>query len=102
MKFGEYVKALRTIRGFGQKELAERANVASPYLNKIEKNKVQPPSEDILIRLALALNKDPYEMIVKAGKVPTDFQQVILNDTDAFNYLKKKSSATAAANEGRK
>lgn len=100
MSFGEYVRTLRLGKGLVQKELAERANVTSPYLNKIENNKVQPPSEEILIRLAMALDEDLHNMIVKAGKVPTDFQELILNDEDVFKYLKKKCRAKAAANGG--
>jgi transcriptional regulator with XRE-family HTH domain len=74
--------------------------VTTPYLSKIEKDRVPPPSEDVLIRLAIALNEDPHKMIVRAGKIPSDFQNVIFQDEEAFKYLKRKCRAKAAANGG--
>jgi transcriptional regulator with XRE-family HTH domain len=95
MLFGQYLRELRRSRGLTQKELAEKAGVSFPYLSKIENHKDQPPSEEVCIRLAEALNEDKYIMIVRAGKVPTDFQKVIFHDLDAFQYLKQKSMKVA-------
>ncbi|RCW41666.1 helix-turn-helix domain-containing protein [Paenibacillus prosopidis] len=100
MSFGEYIRSLRTGKGFSQVEVAEMANVTTPYLSKIEKDRVPPPSEDVLIRLALALSEDTHRMIVRAGKIPSDFQDVILQDEEAFKYLKKKCRAKITANGG--
>ncbi|MGG3471548.1 helix-turn-helix transcriptional regulator [Neobacillus pocheonensis] len=96
MSFGEYLKSCRLSSGQTQKDLAEKAGVTIPYISKLERGKEEPPSEETCIKLAAALNEDPYIMIVKAGKMPSDFQQVILNDQDAFNYLKRKSKARLA------
>ncbi|MCY9763239.1 helix-turn-helix domain-containing protein [Paenibacillus alvei] len=90
MSFGSYLKGLRTALDFTQSDVAAAADMKAQYLNKIENNKVAPPSEEILIRLAAALKEDPYMMIVKAEKIPTDFKDIILHDEDAFVYLRNK------------
>lgn len=89
MKFGEYIRHLREERGLTQADLAERASMKIPYLSKIELEKVAPPSEEILTRLSVALEVDTYEMILKAGKIPQDFIELILTNREVFNYLKK-------------
>lgn len=95
MSFGQYLKSCRLANGFTQGDLAEKTGVSVAYISKLENEKDEPPSEETCIKLAVALNEEPYNMIVKAGKVPSDFQQVIINDQDAFNYLKRKSKARA-------
>jgi transcriptional regulator with XRE-family HTH domain len=90
MEFEQYIKSIRKRKGLSQIELAEQANIKAPYLSKIEKGRVAAPSEEVLIRLAAVLDEDPYQMIVNAGKIPKDFQNVILTDEKVFQYLKSK------------
>lgn len=90
MEFHQYIKQLRKVKRLSQIELAEMADIKAPYLSKIEKGRVTAPSEEVLIRLAMVLNEDPYRMIVKAGKVPKDFQNIILTDDKVFQYLETK------------
>lgn len=91
MEFNQYVKNLRKSKRFSQLEVAEMVHIKAPYLSKIEKGSVSPPSEEVLIRLAAVLDEDPYRMIVNAGKIPKDFQNVICTDEKVFQYLKSKA-----------
>jgi transcriptional regulator with XRE-family HTH domain len=90
MQFGDYIKNIRKSKGLTQVELAEESGVKRTYISKIESNKVSPPSEEVLIVLAKALNEDPYGMILNAGKVPSDFQKVILKDPAIFELIRNK------------
>ncbi|MGE7828524.1 helix-turn-helix domain-containing protein [Paenibacillus sp. NPDC093718] len=88
--FGDYIRKLRTDKGITQTEVAERAGMQIRYLSRIENNHDNPPSEEILLRLAAALDEDPHQMVVKAGKVPSDFKELIAEDDEVFRYLKHK------------
>ncbi|MEK5586592.1 helix-turn-helix transcriptional regulator [Paenibacillus sp. FSL P2-0536] len=88
--FNEYLRDLRKDKRLSQGELAEMANIKAPYLSKIETGKEPAPSEEILIRLAHVLEEDPYRMIIKAGRIPNDFKNVILRDEHVYNYLYRK------------
>ncbi|MBV6717251.1 helix-turn-helix domain-containing protein [Paenibacillus chitinolyticus] len=90
MDFGEYMRSLRTTKNMKQLQLAQAAELSTPYLSGIEKGKVPPPSEEVLIRLAVALGEDPYSFTVKAGKVPAAFQEIICNDAETFKYFRRK------------
>lgn len=88
MTFGQYIRNIRRERGMAQKDLAERAMITTPYLSKIESDKFPPPAEEVVVRIALVLGEDPYELVVKAGKIPEDFQNLIINNREVFEYLK--------------
>jgi len=62
-----------------QRALAERVNIDFSYLSKIESGVVPPPSEKVILQLAEALNADKDELIILAGKVPSDIVQILKN-----------------------
>lgn len=88
MKFGDYIVHLRKEKGLTQADLAKRASMKVPYLSKIENNRVEPPSEEIIRSLASILEVDPYDLSFHAGKVPKDFNEMILKNKEIFLYLK--------------
>jgi transcriptional regulator with XRE-family HTH domain len=59
---GDRLKDLRIRRALTQRELADRADISSNALNKIELNKAEPHMST-LRKLAQALNVDPAELI---------------------------------------
>jgi transcriptional regulator with XRE-family HTH domain len=75
MAFGERVRELRKSRGLNQRDLAARAGIDFTYLSKIENGRIEPPSEDVIRRVALALEADADELIVLADKFPSDLAQ---------------------------
>ncbi|PAD73063.1 helix-turn-helix domain-containing protein [Paenibacillus campinasensis] len=88
--FGNHLRHLRNQLGLTQQEVAGMAGIQAQYLSRIENNRDQPPSEEILIRLAHVLKVDAYRLIADAGKIPGDFQRLILSDSEVFEYLSRK------------
>ncbi|MEN4012382.1 MAG: helix-turn-helix transcriptional regulator [Bellilinea sp.] len=78
MPFGHVIAEARKKAGLSQKDLASRikkedGNPISPqYLNDIERDRRNPPSEFILTQFANELNLPIDYLIVIAGKVPED------------------------------
>jgi transcriptional regulator with XRE-family HTH domain len=58
MSFQENLRTLRLTRGFTQPALAEKADIEQSYLSKLENGRSKP-SEDVLTRLAGALETTP-------------------------------------------
>lgn len=75
MAFGERVRELRKAHGMSQRGLAERAGIDFTYLSKIENGRIEPPSEDVIRRVAAELNVSADELIVLADKLPSDLVQ---------------------------
>ena len=86
-QFGTNLRELRTGLGLTLRELADRVNVDLTYLSKIEKGAMPPPSEKVILRLAENLNIDKDELLILAGKIPSDIAE-ILKDREVLQLLR--------------
>jgi transcriptional regulator with XRE-family HTH domain len=59
---GRRIRSLRKVRGLSQEQLAERAEMGSKYLSRIETGQ-ENPTLDIFLRLSHGLAVDPYELL---------------------------------------
>jgi len=87
MSFGRRLRSMRKSKGLSQKQLADLVSVNFTYLSKIENERLdfaQYPSEDLIRRLASALEADVNEFLVLAQKVPDDIRQRVMQRPDAF------------------
>jgi tetratricopeptide (TPR) repeat protein len=78
-EFGTRLRELRKQVGLSQRELADKTGVHFSYLSKIESGVMPPPSTQVILRLAEVLNADKDELMLLAGKVPSDIAQILKN-----------------------
>jgi len=72
--FSRFVSEAMAGRGLGLRELCRRADLDPSFFSKVLAGKRNPPSEEApLRRLAEALGVAPVELIVAAGRIPTDW-----------------------------
>lgn len=72
--FSRLVADAMARRGLGLRELCRRAGLDPSFVSKVLAGKRNPPSEEEpLRRVAEALGLDPVEVIVSAGRIPTDW-----------------------------
>src|SRR5437588_8715395 len=87
MTFGEIIVEARKKLGMSQKELAERIRkedgtpISGQYLNDIERDRRNPPSEHLILQFAKLLNIPKDYLLLAAGTVPQEFAQR-LSDSD--------------------
>lgn len=73
--FSRLVSEAMTRRGLGLRELCRRAALDPSFFSKVLAGKRNPPSEEEpLRRVAEALELDPVEVIVSAGRIPEDWR----------------------------
>ncbi|MDD4858734.1 MAG: tetratricopeptide repeat protein [Dehalococcoidales bacterium] len=89
-RFGSRLKQLRIETGLTQRALAAKVEVDFTYLSKIENGILPPPSEKVINSLAGALNTDRDELIVLAGKIPSDIAEM-LKDHKTLKKLRAES-----------
>jgi transcriptional regulator with XRE-family HTH domain len=90
MRFGDRVRALRTAMGLSQRALGERVGVSFTYISKVENGKLDfgdYPSEDLIRRLAAALNADEEELLLLAEKIPEPIRRRFFERPDAFRLI---------------
>ncbi len=82
--FGAVLKQLRLKRGLSQAELAARTGVDATYISKMENQLIPPPSDDVIVRLAAALETKPRSLLKRAGKTHA-YQQIMEQRYEAGN-----------------
>jgi transcriptional regulator with XRE-family HTH domain len=90
MRFGDRVRALRTAMGLSQRALGERVGVSFTYISKVENSKLDfgdYPSEDLIQRLATALDADEEELLLMAEKIPEPIRRRLFERPDAFRLI---------------
>jgi len=88
-KFGARLRELRTQAHLTQRELADKVGVDFTYLSKIENGVLPPPSEKVILQLAEVLNADKDELIIIAGRIPSDIAQ-LLRDRETLQLLRSE------------
>ena len=90
MRFGDRIRAIRTTKGFSQRALGERVGVSFTYISKVENGKLDfgdYPSEDLIRRLATALDADEEELLLLAEKIPEAIRRRFFERPDAFRLI---------------
>ena len=75
---------------FTLRSLSEKVGVTFTYLSKIENHKLsfgEFPGEDLIRRLAFALDADPDELLLLAEKIPEAIRRRILQRPDVFRRM---------------
>ena len=78
-QFGAAIRELRVKANLSLRELAARVGIDFTYLSKIECGALPPPSEKVVLRLAEALNADRNELLILAGRIPSDVARALKN-----------------------
>jgi transcriptional regulator with XRE-family HTH domain len=100
VSFGEKIRDLRKKLGLSQRDLADRVGIDFTYLSKIENNRADPPSEEVIKKLAKELGTDSDELVVLAGKIPSDLARVLAQHPEQLRFLRQ--FATGRGSQRRK
>lgn len=87
MRFGERLRELRQAKNLSQRELAAEVGVNFTYISKIENEKLdfaQFPGEELIRKLASALEADEDELLILAQKIPEQIKKRVIERPDAF------------------
>lgn len=78
--FSRLVTDAMARRGLGLRELCRQAKLDPSFLSKVLAGKRNPPSEEeVLRRMAVALETDPIELLVSAGRIPSEWNALLSN-----------------------
>ena len=87
MGFGERIRELRQAKNLVQRTLGEMVGVSFTYVSKIENEKLDfgdYPSEELIRKLADALDGDEDELLILAKKIPERLRTRIFEQPEAF------------------
>lgn len=78
--FGDRLREIRLEQGIGLRELARRVNISAPYVSNIEQGKFDPPSAEIVERLAEELGQDREDFLLLAGRIDSELLAITKTD----------------------
>jgi transcriptional regulator with XRE-family HTH domain len=97
MKFADKLRELRQAKNLSQRSLASMVGVDFTYLSKIENEKLdfaQYPSEDLILKLAEALEADADELMLLAKKIPPIIKKRVMERPDEFLQIARLDDKT--------
>src|SRR2546430_8976299 len=83
MSFGRIISEARKKSELSQKQLAERIKkedgepISPQYLNDIERDRRNPPSEYLIAQFAKELKFSKTYLVAAAGTLPEDLKQIV-------------------------
>jgi transcriptional regulator with XRE-family HTH domain len=86
--FGKKIRDLRVDSKIGLRELARRINKSAGYLSDVEQDHVPPPSEDVILKIAEALNVDKKELLTVARKMDPEISNYVAREPEAADFLR--------------
>lgn len=92
MSFGSRLRELRQAKNLTLRALAAKLNVTFTYLSKIENQKLsfgEFPGDELIVKLAKALDADPDELLLQAEKIPEAIRKRVLERPDVFRMMAK-------------
>ena len=69
MKFSEYLKKARELKGWSIWRLFQESDISHVHLGRIEKGEMEPPKPETLRKLSEALGVDYIDMLKAAGAI---------------------------------
>jgi len=86
--FGKKVRDLRLKADVGLRELARLIGKSPGYLSDVEQNNVPPPSEDVILKIAVVLNEDRNELLKAARKMDPELSNYVSGEPQAADFLR--------------
>lgn len=97
MRFGQRVRELRKAKNLSQRTLGSQVGVSFTYVSKIENEKLDfgdYPSEELICKLAIALDVDEDELLLLAEKIPAAIRKRLFERPDVFRALARCDDKT--------
>ena len=87
VRFGERLRELRKAKNLSQRTLGSQVGVSFTYISKVENEKLDfgdYPSEELICKLAKALDVDEDELLILAEKIPGQIRKRFFERPDVF------------------
>lgn len=87
MALGSAIRQGRRAKKLSQRQLSERIDLSQAHLSRLEAGEHAPPNDDVIIRMAHALDTDPRVLLRAAGRQAAGdtFEELVLDRLDALS-----------------
>jgi transcriptional regulator with XRE-family HTH domain len=98
LRFGAVLRRHRQRAGLTVTEVARRIGRTQSYVSQLESGALHPPDDEVLSKIAAALNIDEDMLMVEAGRFPTALRKPLLEwaRRDLTGFKQSVTASTAA------
>jgi transcriptional regulator with XRE-family HTH domain len=100
--FGKTLRRLRMEARVGLRELARLLDTSPGYLSDVEQEKVAPPSEELIVRIAGALGVDKQALLSAASKIDPELSRYVASEPQAADFLRRAKEKSFGSEEWEK
>jgi transcriptional regulator with XRE-family HTH domain len=100
--FGKTLRRLRLEARVGLRELARMVDKSPGYLSDVEQEKVAPPSEELIVRIAEALRADKQVLLSAASKMDPELSKYVASEPQAADFLRRAREKSFGSEEWKK
>jgi transcriptional regulator with XRE-family HTH domain len=75
MSFGSSLRASRNVRGLPLEDVAVRVRLSVPHLSRIERDRENPPRDEIIEKLAEIIGISSDDLFAQAKRLPPDLKE---------------------------
>ena len=86
--FGKKLRDLRIHADVGLRELARLIEKSPGYISDVEQDHVPPPSEDVILKIAAALNVEKKELLTAAQKMDPEISCYVAREPEIADFLR--------------
>jgi len=86
--FGKMLRSLRLKAGYGLREAAALIEKSPGYLSDVEQDRVPPPREQVIVRMAEVLNIERDILLQAARKVDPEITDYVSQQLPAADFLR--------------
>lgn len=86
--FGKIIRQLRLESNVGLRELSRLVDKSPGYISDVEQDKVPPPSEEVIVKIAEVLNADRDKLLNLALKVDPELSNYVAREPKAADFLR--------------
>jgi transcriptional regulator with XRE-family HTH domain len=103
LALGALIRKLRRDRGLTLRQLADRVPMSPSNLSRIELGAQGPPADEIIERIAAALEANPAELLRAAGRYATgrSFEETVIARLDAIGRDVREVKAAVTGHKAR-
>ena len=94
--FGNFIRSKRLEKGYTLRKFCEVVEISPAFISRMERDEIDPPSEEKLRAMAQALSMDAEELIFKAKRIPDSAKKMMIDRPDLLPLLRIASTRDAA------
>lgn len=79
MGFGTYIRQKREAKEISLNDFARRLEISPAYWSRIEREKENPPKDELIRKAAELVEVDPDQAFIEASRLPPDMQGDVAN-----------------------